>query len=261
MSEAKPIYVSWCAKDALDGTLQLKPMTELAYRRILDMIYATGDALCDDDAVMQYATKTGAKWKSIKRELIEVHKKIYIEDGYIRNEVCTAKLEKSRENIAQKVWAGNSSAEARKALKNNNRGSTGVGTDVPTGVPTKQKAESRKETTDVVSSAAPEKITFDFGTGKFSGVTEAQRGAWREAFPAVDLEGEAARAAAWLIANPKNKKSNYARFLNNWFARTQDNGGTRHGQRPDGNRNKPTPVEGIFAGFAHAKMPDDVSGF
>ena len=31
-----------------------------------------------------------------------------------------------------------------------------------------------------------------------------------------------ARAAAWIAENPANRKSNYGRFLVNWFGRDQD---------------------------------------
>src|SRR3954452_20721548 len=109
----KILVIEWCAKDALDGTSQMAPLTELAYRRILDMIYSTNDQLLDDDSVLQYSTKTGSKWKAIKKELIEVHKKITIEDGRIRHHVCTEKLAKSQRQIDQKSEAGKASAEAR----------------------------------------------------------------------------------------------------------------------------------------------------
>ena len=45
---------------------------------------------------------------------------------------------------------------------------------------------------------------------------------WQKAFPALNLKEQIAKAEAWLLANPKNKKSNYERFLVNWFNRNQD---------------------------------------
>lgn len=45
---------------------------------------------------------------------------------------------------------------------------------------------------------------------------------WVSTYPAVSVFGEISKAAAWLNANPKNKKSDYKRFLNNWLARAQD---------------------------------------
>lgn len=144
MSDDKKIlFVEWCAQDALGGTLQMEPMTELAYRRIMDMIYASDDALIDDDVVLQYSTKTGAKWKAIKKQLIDIHKKIYVENGFIKNRKCTEKLEKSWANISQKSEAGKVSAEKRKALKNNKPVSTAVATPVPTSVPTNQEPNNQ----------------------------------------------------------------------------------------------------------------------
>lgn len=43
-----------------------------------------------------------------------------------------------------------------------------------------------------------------------------------KAYPAVDIPAEIARAAAWLVENPANAKSNGARFLGNWLRRAQE---------------------------------------
>lgn len=45
---------------------------------------------------------------------------------------------------------------------------------------------------------------------------------WTSAFPAVNVMIELQRAYAWEIANPKNKKTRHARFLNMWMSRAQD---------------------------------------
>lgn len=65
-------------------------------------------------------------------------------------------------------------------------------------------------------------IDFDFSTGDFSNITERHLQIWAKAYPAVDISTELQRMAAWLIANPKNRKSNYARFITNWLTRAQD---------------------------------------
>jgi hypothetical protein len=65
------------------------------------------------------------------------------------------------------------------------------------------------------------RVFFDFKTGEFSnlnGKTEV----WIKSYPAVDVMAEIKKAAAWLVANPKNKKSDYPRFLNGWLSRAQD---------------------------------------
>jgi hypothetical protein len=53
-------------------------------------------------------------------------------------------------------------------------------------------------------------------------VPELLKAQWVKAYPAANVDGELAKAAAWLLANPKNAKSNYARFLTNWLTRAQD---------------------------------------
>lgn len=138
----KVLFVEYCAKDILDGTIQMEPITELVYRRIIDMIYSTNDNLLDNDT-LQYSTKAGSKWKKIKKELIEVHQKIYIEDGYIRNKKCTEKLAKSKKNIDQKSKAGEASASKRKSFKNNETPPTAVETAVPTSEPTNQEPNNQ----------------------------------------------------------------------------------------------------------------------
>lgn len=71
------------------------------------------------------------------------------------------------------------------------------------------------------SSAPSRKIALD-ADGNWTGVSTAQRSTWETAYPALSLDAELAKAAAWILANPKNKKSNYARYLTNWLSRAQD---------------------------------------
>lgn len=65
------------------------------------------------------------------------------------------------------------------------------------------------------------KVVFDAGTGHFS-IPELLSDQWRSAYPGVSMDVELSKASAWLIANPKNAKSNYARFLTNWLSKAQD---------------------------------------
>jgi len=145
--DVKILFVQYCADDMLGGTLDLEPLTELAYRRICDMIYKTNDNLLDNDAALEYSTKTGKHWKKIKTQLIIDHEKIYVEHGRIRQRVCSEKLEDSRANIEQKSRAGKASAENRKSLENNDTGSTAVITAVPTAVPTNQEPITKSHST------------------------------------------------------------------------------------------------------------------
>jgi len=136
----KVLFVEYCADDFLGGTLELDPLTELAYRRICDMIYKSNDNLRDTDS-LAHATKAGTKWKKIRQELIDIEK-IFIENGYIRNEKCTEKLAKSRKNIEQKSLAGKYSAEKAKSLKEQETTPTAVTTTVITAEATNQEPKN-----------------------------------------------------------------------------------------------------------------------
>jgi len=69
-----------------------------------------------------------------------------------------------------------------------------------------------------------EKITFNFDTLKWEGITVEQVKFWEAAYPLVDvIETLARRMPAWLDANPqKAHKKNYKRFIVNWLSRQQD---------------------------------------
>lgn len=45
---------------------------------------------------------------------------------------------------------------------------------------------------------------------------------WKETYPAVDVPRVVRESFAWAVANPQNRKSNWARFLTNWLKREQD---------------------------------------
>jgi len=133
MAGTKVIHVDWEPRKVILDVEQLKALEELAYRRILDLIYVHGNRLIDDDAELERMTKTGRKWLAIKKRLIEVHEKLYVsDDGYLRNDKCDEKCAEIERYIAQKSGAGKASAEKRKSKKNNDVGSTGGGTETPT---------------------------------------------------------------------------------------------------------------------------------
>lgn len=64
----------------------------------------------------------------------------------------------------------------------------------------------------------------------FIGIQAEHQEKWSKAYPAIDLKREIARAEAWVDANPKNKKSNWPRFLNAWMKRAQDRAPARGGE-------------------------------
>ena len=113
------LFVSYCAKDFLDGTQLLDPWEELAYRRICDMIYATNDRLPDDDRKLAWMTKVGRRWPAIKATLTGGERpKLIVVDGRITNIRCQEALGTAAQSIAQKGRAGAASAATGKSLKN-----------------------------------------------------------------------------------------------------------------------------------------------
>lgn len=52
---------------------------------------------------------------------------------------------------------------------------------------------------------------------------------WKETYPAVDIEQELRKMAAWSDANPAKRKTRrgITRFINSWLSREQDRGGRR----------------------------------
>ena len=64
--------------------------------------------------------------------------------------------------------------------------------------------------------------------GKWSGISEAQIWAWKEAYPAVNIENEMKSALAWCLSNPADApRSRFAAFLNTWFRKNQDRASIR----------------------------------
>lgn len=98
-------------------------------------------------------------------------------------------------------------------------------TDTDTDTDTRKSNTTAPDATRRAPKANGHRISFDFSKGAFQGITEEDELRWQEAYPAVPIPPAISQAAAWLKANPANKKSNYERFLVNWFKRDQDKAG------------------------------------
>jgi len=81
--------------------------------------------------------------------------------------------------------------------------------------PTRQAGRSRKYP-----------VEFDYDAEKIQGLTAGQKDRWQQAYPAVDVDQEVRKAQEWLAANPKKRKKDVRRFLNNWMSRCQERGGS-----------------------------------
>lgn len=102
-------------------------------------------------------------------------------------------------------------------------------TDTHENVPTEQNRTEQNRTvqnttycSEQINCSKPLKIIFNENLNKFENITENHGELWSNAYPAVNLETELNAMCAWLKANPKNKKSNYERFITSWLKRSQD---------------------------------------
>lgn len=81
-------------------------------------------------------------------------------------------------------------------------------------------------TLPVALHAASTEIRWSPNEG-WTGITNADRREWTEAFTTLALDVQLARMSAWLRANPqKAHKSNWRRFIVNWLIREQNGGPT-----------------------------------
>ena len=65
-------------------------------------------------------------------------------------------------------------------------------------------------------------IELDRESG-WSGITDADRAVWHDAYPGIDIDGELAKARSWVLADwARRKKTAWRRFLVGWFGRAQD---------------------------------------
>jgi uncharacterized protein YdaU (DUF1376 family) len=133
-----PAYIRYSPGDMLDGVQFLSPWEELAYRRICDLIYKTGDHLEGDDRKLAKMTKTGNRWLRIKAVLIADEKLFVTGDGRISNVRCQQELQKTEEFFRQKTVSGRASMATGKSLKNLKRGPNDLRTGLRTNFLTSQ---------------------------------------------------------------------------------------------------------------------------
>lgn len=72
--------------------------------------------------------------------------------------------------------------------------------------------------------------------GKHVPIPESFADQMQELYPAIDVREEIRRAKAWLLANPRNAKKDWKRFINSWLSRAQDK--ARAPARPQGRVSK-----------------------
>ena len=168
-------------------------------------------------------------------------------DGFLINDKVNrvmAAIQSKRTNGR----AGGLSENSRANLKQNTERTTernlsGLPSETPSEIPSilnpkseilNPKAQSLNLKSEISDSLEPRTkrarrqvtgITWDSVSG-FQNVTDSHKIAWRVAYPNCAVETTLARMHVWLLANPsKAHKTNWLRFIANWFARTREDGG------------------------------------
>jgi hypothetical protein len=65
-------------------------------------------------------------------------------------------------------------------------------------------------------------INFCYVSKRFLNITTKDINGWSDAYPGVRVTGELKKMREWCLANPKNRKSNWRRFITNWLTRAQN---------------------------------------
>lgn len=171
-------------------------------------------------------------------ELAET-KALFIRKGFINDEWDLLNWDKRQYVSDSSTARSRRHREKKKEVVQQPCNVAATAPDTETDTETEQKKGAK------APSAPSEKVSLT-ADGRWAGISDVLLTTWQQAYPALSLDVELSKAAAWIIANPKNKKSNYARFLTNWLARAQDsaapaqrtqqpaNRGERHAQWSEG---------------------------
>jgi hypothetical protein len=84
------------------------------------------------------------------------------------------------------------------------------------------RLEVRSQKLEVIKELKTKTIAPSDKNQSLEAVLRSQREIFSKAYPGIDLDTETAKAQAWMVSNPKNKKKNLRRFLNGWFDRAQE---------------------------------------
>jgi len=153
------------------------------------------------------------------------------EDGFLRSKMCDSILDEQEKREKRRKAAGTKAAITRWNKSGNaKRIPKAKDTQCDTNANTMQKdaiktvviKKDKNSLRSSLSKEKPLKIEFDLDKKSFVGIGDDLISLWRKAYPAIVIETEILQAAAWLVANPKNRKSNYERFLTNWLSSEQD---------------------------------------
>jgi len=91
-----------------------------------------------------------------------------------------------------------------------------------------EEKKTNTSTAPSVARTATDAVRLDSVKG-WIGITDTDRTAWTAAYPAASLDTELKKASEWILENPAkaSRLRNLRKFLIDWLARCQTDGGTR----------------------------------
>ncbi len=215
-------YERYCG-DYQRDTAHLSLCEHGAFTMMLDTYYATEKPLPADYPALYRICRAMDKAEQLAVRSIADQFFPVAEDGLRHNGRADDMIDKARPKIDAARANGKKGGRPRKPKEETQQKPSGFSF----GNPPETQDESSPAPAPLkpfeganAPSAPSEKISL--GDGGWVGIPEKLFSQWGEAYPAVSLKAELAKAAAWIIANPSNRKSNYARFLTNWLTRAQD---------------------------------------
>lgn len=238
-----PLYTA----DVLASCADMSPAQFGAYMRMLCYAWQSGGLPNDMEACCRIAGGcTPSDWSAVRRRLVVLDAGTSDERlSHPRLEAERAKattLHQKRIDAMTKARAANPKNRDQSIDQSSDQ-SIDQSIDTPSQPQPQPPLPSRNESPSEILGATRRKprrtyrITWAADAG-FQGVTDGDLTRWKTAYPGVNLTQETARAHAWLVDNPsKGGKRNWAAFLNRWFGRVQDKGGSS---------NQPAPPQKTF---------------
>lgn len=220
------LYVS----DFIGDTLHLSTEQIGAYMLMLMAMWNAGGKLPSDDAKLARVTRMSVKkWKSISADLMPF---FVPADGTITHNRLTKELRKSESKSQSRAAAGADGGRA-KALKENNARmaiATAKSQHLPDTITREDTSSLRSDVSSEPDKSAPTSptvIELPALQGDLVAISQTDVSEWVGAFPAVNVDQKLKAIRAWLIANPKKRKTarGMKRFVVSWLSREQDRGG------------------------------------
>ena len=87
---------------------------------------------------------------------------------------------------------------------------------------TEDSQPSSSSSSTSIKKESIKKDKIEFNENHFINIPGDLKEKWKSIAPGISLNTEITKAEAWVLSNPKLKKSNWSRFLTNWIVRAQD---------------------------------------